>query len=457
MDFERRRDQLIQEGHRDPRPNSIKMLRLGSGDGARYRLRYGISTIPPGETRRITTRTATETLPDRERTLDRMLVLQSLQRGIPGILVRRPFPPASEKYISEYQTEYHRHRLSVYASTKYLPEEDAERSEEVRSVLRHGESLREYLGTRGVCSLPQLSQNAAVMLGFKRFLLESPAKGRREGVTLSVRSVNLRIQYFHAFVHFLQGQGIGIRSFPEVSAITDQERKRLGRIGNRREKDRRALTREEVLTIYRDLPPMWVVPFVFMVSTGCRLGKTLRLLDDELDMENRVLRLVGYKEVEYQGRVFVCRQKNGRDLLIPMNDELHACLTIHREWRTRTGIQTPFVFFVTAKGTPGFPRLNNFLSRFKKTCRRCRIAGDVDLHSLRKTKSTELIELTMRDAVGSAQTLLGHHPGSGITARHYYHQTPAAVENLRDQLNQLQYGFDLDLIRRRLIKSPSSA
>ena len=120
------------------------------------------------------------------------------------------------------------------------------------------------------------------------------------------------------------------------------------------------------------------------LNTGMRKGEILNLTWNQVDFENR--------------RIRVEKTKSGKVRFIPVNDSLfHELNTL----RKMDG-QSPYLFFNSETGRPYV----DMKKGFKAACRRAEIKG-LRFHDLRHTFATRLVEKGAD--IETVRDLLGHH------------------------------------------------
>jgi len=168
----------------------------------------------------------------------------------------------------------------------------------------------------------------------------------------------------------------------------------------------RVLSPEEELPLMERLPAQIRPIVITALSTGMRKNEILNLKWENVDLESRLIRVVG--------------TKSGKNRQIPMNERLFALFQSLKK-------QAPsaYVFPNPKTGKP----YQGIKRSFQKACREAGIEN-LRFHDLRHTFGTRLIQ-SGADIV-TVQTLLGHH--SVVITQRYTHtnseQTRQAVDLL---------------------------
>jgi site-specific recombinase XerD len=154
---------------------------------------------------------------------------------------------------------------------------------------------------------------------------------------------------------------------------------------------------------------------VFLYRGATRIGATLRMLPGDIDWKHSIVRI--YKD------------KGGKTRSISFDDRTMGFLRRWKEKRANLGIGDDKPFFCTFhNGSTGNPLAEeNVLQGFVSKCRMAGITRHVNLHLLRHTGASELLEEGFD--VGTISRVLGH--ASIITTFRYLHELRPDLMNAK--------------------------
>lgn len=154
---------------------------------------------------------------------------------------------------------------------------------------------------------------------------------------------------------------------------------------------------------------------VFLYRGAARVGATLRMLPGDIDWKHNIVRI--YKD------------KGGKTRSISLDDRAMGFLRLWAEKRATLGVGDDRPFFCTvAPGRIGYYHSKvNVLQCFVKKCRRAGITRHVNLHLLRHTGASELLEEGFD--VATISRFLGH--SSILTTYRYLHEIRPDLMNTR--------------------------
>jgi integrase len=123
---------------------------------------------------------------------------------------------------------------------------------------------------------------------------------------------------------------------------------------------------------------------------------------------------------------------------IPLPLDVAVALRLHRIYQRKekqflgSNFQDQNLVFSTSKGTPIGPR--NFTRKFEALRKRAGLSPDINLHGLRHTYATRLLE--RGESLKTVQELLGHEDIS-TTGNTYAHVMPEIKKQAAQNLNSL--------------------
>jgi len=183
----------------------------------------------------------------------------------------------------------------------------------------------------------------------------------------------------------------------------------------------------------------WGAAFLCLLGTGLRMGELLALRWEDIDFDNKLLyvrqALVRTKE---KGLYFDEPKTEKSKRVVPLPDEVVAALKNHRiqqlQLRLAVGqeYKNPDLVFATSVGTPIYPR--NFTRKFYELRKKAGIPDDINLHALRHTYATRLLE--QGENLKTVQELLGHTDIS-TTANTYSHVSVEVKQKAAAKMDKL--------------------
>lgn len=202
----------------------------------------------------------------------------------------------------------------------------------------------------------------------------------------------------------------------------------------------RAMTPEEMEKFLSVLNgDRWGAAFLCLLGTGLRMGELLALRWQDVDLDRQILQvrqaLVRTKE---KGVYFDEPKTEKSRRIVPLPREIVAALKKQRieqlELRLAQGekYQNNDLVFATSVGTPIYPR--NFIRKFHELRDKVGIPKDINLHALRHTYATRLLE--EGESLKVIQELLGHADIS-TTANTYSHVSAEVKKKAAAKMDRL--------------------
>lgn len=202
----------------------------------------------------------------------------------------------------------------------------------------------------------------------------------------------------------------------------------------------RALTQEEEHTLFNELQKTWTTgnpkysykdAFIIMVNTGLREGELVALDWDDIDFENRTIRVnktaISVKDRSASGKLtgkchqeiqYTPKTKSG-NRVVPINIRALAALERIHEANSNS-------MSVLSTETKARPMVNVLYKQLKRAADRCGIYG-ISPHTLRHTFATRLFEKGAN--VKDVSVILGHS-SVNITYNTYIHVILERKENV---------------------------
>lgn len=202
----------------------------------------------------------------------------------------------------------------------------------------------------------------------------------------------------------------------------------------------RAMTFEEMSKFLSVLQEdRWGAAFLCLLGTGLRMGELLALRWQDVDLDKQILHvrqaLVRTKE---KGVYFDEPKTEKSKRAIPIPGEVVEALKKHRiqQFQLRLAVgekyQNHDLVFATSVGTPIYPRY--FTRKFYKLRDKAGIPKDINLHALRHTYATRLLE--QGENLKTVQELLGHTDIS-TTANTYSHVSIEVKQKAAAKMDKL--------------------
>jgi len=207
------------------------------------------------------------------------------------------------------------------------------------------------------------------------------------------------------------------------------------------DKEAKALTVDEMNKFLETLSapkigPKWRSAFLLAIGTGLRQGEMLALKWENIDFRNYSISIKeAISRTKAEGLIFKSpkTKKSKRTLPIPKEAAIALRLwrIVQRKAKLATGAeyQEQGLVFTTSNGTIIYPR--NFTRRFYAVRTKAGLSSDINLHALRHTYATRLLE--NGENLKTVQELMGHADIS-TTGNTYAHVMPEikkqAVNNL---------------------------
>jgi len=287
-------------------------------------------------------------------------------------------------------------------------EQNVKRPGEYKADLERFET---YLKIRSVRQV-----TLAHVLAYRSWRLAHTAWGDRSEVSLrrsvSARTVNKEV----ATIKNMLNRGVELKliGHNSLQALRPLKHTKL-------RKDRRSLSVEEVLAIFKASPdhlkPVWRM----FMCTAIRRSELTNMRFADIDFNNRVLTVQAYTA------------KNHRERQIPLDDALVEMMVALRD-QDLNRKSTDYVFTTTIGTKLG----NNLLKAFYRVCKAAgiddgRCGGSIDLHALRASCAT--LMLAGGANIKDVQVILGHAtPGFTLTVYAKMTQT-----GKRDAINALSF------------------
>jgi site-specific recombinase XerD len=166
--------------------------------------------------------------------------------------------------------------------------------------------------------------------------------------------------------------------------------------------------------------PAHRVLLLLLISTGLRRSEAASITLEDLDLENRQLRVVG---------------KGNKERIVPLTAEVVAAVQEYLAWKKPTTCPRLFVSRIGGKAISG----NRIYLTLRRLLKRAGLSGQgISTHKLRHTFATHLVRSGVD--VRTVQELLGHSD-LGTTAK-YLHSNPtvkqAALTRLKNLIEPVQ-------------------
>lgn len=185
--------------------------------------------------------------------------------------------------------------------------------------------------------------------------------------------------------------------------------------------------------------PKWRAAFLTLLGTGLREGEILALKWDNINLRNRTISIKeSLARTKKKGLIFKSPKSKKSKRIVPLPWDVAIALRLHRIYQRKEKIIAGNNFkdqnlaFCTSKGTPIGPR--NFTRKFEALRKRAGLSTDINLHSLRHTYATRMLE--RGESLKTVQELLGHEDIS-TTGNTYAHVMPEIKKQAASNLNSL--------------------
>ncbi len=236
------------------------------------------------------------------------------------------------------------------------------------------------------------------------FTVES-YKGKRLEEGVSKSTINKELKILKSVFNRAKKLGIYNGEIPKIDLFKDEEREIL-----------RYLTPEEAERLINACPDWFKPVVIFALNTGLRAGEIFSLTWDNVDFENRVIRIES-------------KSTKTKDVYtLPMNDVVYDLLLQVKKEQEEKDINHGYVF-TNSKGLPYRYEDKTYRRVFKTACKRAGIEN-FRFHDLRHTFAS-WVAMKSRD-IYAVQKLL-NHKDIRMTKR-YAHLTQ---EYLRDVVNSI--------------------
>ncbi len=183
----------------------------------------------------------------------------------------------------------------------------------------------------------------------------------------------------------------------------------------------------------------WRAAFLTLLGTGLREGEILALKWENVNLRDRTLSIKqAIGRTKKQGLIFKTPKSKKSKRTIPLPWDVAAALRLHRIHQNREKriagdtVQDQNLVFTTAKGTLIGPR--NFTRKFEALRERAGLPSDINLHGLRHTYTTRLLE--KGESLKTVQELLGHEDIT-TTGNTYAHIMPEIKKQAASNLNSM--------------------
>lgn len=208
-------------------------------------------------------------------------------------------------------------------------------------------------------------------------------------------------------------------------------------VSRERTEEVRTLSIEEQELIQENVISKWKtasdVAILVAMHSGMRIGEVAGLQIRDIDLKRRLIyvkrSLNRFKDDDGKYSLRYGTPKSGCGRCVPMNDDLHAVLSVYMESMPSIYKKTEAPLFTNKSEKAMEPRLISY--HFHKLMKKLDIE-DVHFHCLRHTFATRALEADMNIKVCS--TILGH-ASTQITTDIYTHVTPPQMAREMKKMN----------------------
>lgn len=200
-------------------------------------------------------------------------------------------------------------------------------------------------------------------------------------------------------VHSIPTKALSLPDPKDVTPLGDEQRDHLLTIAKSRAtfpgKGAKASTKEKLQSVYESI--------VFGLSTGCRIGEVLALRWENVDLDNRIIRVIdGGSDGTTKTRAGVRR--------VPVSDDLYRLLSARRKRVGGTG----YVF-----GQPSDPEAAWDSSNFQDEIADLREAAGIEGFHYHQLRHTFIVSLLRAGKAPYAVAQIAGHSSPAVTLRLY--------------------------------------
>lgn len=176
-----------------------------------------------------------------------------------------------------------------------------------------------------------------------------------------------------------------------------------------------------------------------LLGTGLRLGEVLGLRWQDVDLRKKTINIVqALVRTKSKGLIMENPKTEKSKRLLPIPKEIAVAIRLHRikqgkiKQHAKENYEDHDLIFSTKSGKPINPRF--LTKKFYEARERAGISNDINLHALRHTYATRLLE--EGENLKTVSELLGHTDIS-TTGNTYAHVMPEIKRNASDKMNNL--------------------
>ena len=206
-------------------------------------------------------------------------------------------------------------------------------------------------------------------------------KSRRLKEGVSKKTINKELKILKSVYNRAKKLGLYKGDPPRIDMFKEEGDERL-----------RYLLPEEAERLIRACPEWFRPVVVFALNTGLRAGEIFSLRWENIDFENRVIRIES------------TRTKTKEVYTVPMNDVVHELLLKIKEAQVENGVDHGYVF-TSSKGLPYKYEDRTYRRVFVNACKKAGIE-DLRFHDLRHTFAS-WVAMNSKD-IYAVQRLLNH-------------------------------------------------